>query len=77
LLETTILEDGAWRQETHFLVSNGASSIEHLVEVARMGAHTRADHEVALAAAGLSARFEPVGLLGRGLFVAVLERRSG
>lgn len=71
LLETTTLEERFWQQETHYLVWRPGRAIEHLVESDRMGAHTRADYETAFAEAGFgSVEFEPVGLLGRGLFFA-------
>lgn len=69
LLETTTLEGDTWLQETHYLIWMKESGIEHRVERQALGAFTKADHVAAFERVGLSVDFDPVGLLGRGLFI--------
>jgi hypothetical protein len=69
LLETTTLEGDTWLEETHYLIWMKESGIEHRVERHALGAFTKADHVAAFERVGLSVEFDPVGLLGRGLFI--------
>jgi dTDP-3-amino-3,4,6-trideoxy-alpha-D-glucopyranose N,N-dimethyltransferase len=68
LMETTTLEGRTWREESHFLVWT-PQGMRHLRDTTILGAFTRRDHEAVLEAAGLTVEFDPVGLLGRGLFI--------
>jgi hypothetical protein len=68
-METTTLQGRTWRQETHYLTWSRDRGIEHLTEMHTFGAFTKADHESAFGQAGLAVEFDPLGLLGRGLFI--------
>jgi SAM-dependent methyltransferase len=70
LMETTTLDGGAWVQETHWLDRKRPAPIEHRVEVHALGAFEKTDYLEALDHEGFDVAFDPVGLLGRGLFIA-------
>jgi ubiquinone/menaquinone biosynthesis C-methylase UbiE len=71
MMETGVLHDAVWQQETHWLVGT-PDRIEHFVDRQEQGAFTRADQMAAFRAAGLVPTFDPVGLpLQRGLYVGV------
>jgi hypothetical protein len=56
--------------EFHYLVGRDGHGIEHRVEHHELGLFTVQEMEAAFAAAGLSVHRDPVGLTGRGLYVA-------
>jgi hypothetical protein len=66
----TTLDGGAWVQETHWLDRKRPAPIEHRVEVHALGAFEKTDYLEALDHEGFDVAFDPVGLLGRGLFIA-------
>jgi SAM-dependent methyltransferase len=70
VMETSTLADTAWEEDSHYLVWT-PDGIEHLRERTETGAFTRDDHLGAFRAAGLEADHDPVGLIGRGLYVGV------
>jgi SAM-dependent methyltransferase len=76
LMETTVLIDGRWVEDTHYLVGS-RDRVEHLVERVSFGAFTRADLRSAIERAGLRPEYDPVGPLGRGLWIGVSPRRRG
>lgn len=70
MMEITTLQGDTWRQESHFLIGT-ADQIEHLVEVSEFRAVTHAENLAAFEAAGLNVSHDPIGLLGRGLYIGV------
>jgi len=61
--------------EMEYLVATREAGVEHFVERHALGLFTIDEHMAAFAAAGLQARHEAEGLIGRGLYTAV--RPSG
>lgn len=55
--------------EFHFLVAD-ANGTEHFTEIHRMGLFSKEDYLAAFSAAGLVAKFDEKGLMGRGLYLA-------
>lgn len=58
--------------DAHHLVARG-QTVDSFVEHHELGLFTKKEHLSAFANAGLSVRYDPVGLLGRGLYVAVKD----
>lgn len=54
----------------HYLVGT-PQGIEHFTELHELGLFTRAEHLQALADTGLESGYDPQGLMGRGLYIAV------
>jgi SAM-dependent methyltransferase len=57
--------------EMEHLVATQATGVEHFVERHALGLFTIEEHLAAFNAAGLEARHEPQGLIGRGLYTAI------
>lgn len=72
MLETTRLFGTVWVQESHYLIGTPAG-VEHISEVTELGAFTRDQNIAAFRAAGLTVEHDPIGLLGRGLYIGVRE----
>jgi SAM-dependent methyltransferase len=70
VMETSTLAGGVWNEDSHYLVWS-AEGIEHVHEQSETGAFTREDHLAAFRDAGLSVEHDPVGLIGRGLYIGV------
>ena len=70
VMERSTLAGGVWVGEAHYLVWTPAG-IEHRSERTEEGAFTRDEQLAAFRDAGLDVEHDPVGLIGRGLFVGV------
>jgi SAM-dependent methyltransferase len=70
VMETNTLEGRIWIEDEHYLIWT-PEGIEHLTSRNEQGAFTREDHLDAFRSAGLRVEHDPVGLIGRGLFVGV------
>jgi hypothetical protein len=75
VMETSTLAGRVWLEDSHYLVWT-RDGIEHVRERTETGAFTRDDHLAAFRAAGLEVEHEPVGLIGRGLYIGVRSRRG-
>jgi len=53
----------------HYLVARPGTPLEHLVETHALGLFTDAEYRAAFEAVGLAADRDPVGLMGRGLWI--------
>lgn len=73
VMATSTLAGRLWVEDKHYLVWT-LEGIEHVHERTESGAFTRDDHLEAFRRAGLGVEHDPVGLIGRGLFVAVRGR---
>jgi SAM-dependent methyltransferase len=70
VMETSKLAGSVWNEDSHYLVWT-PEAIEHVHERGETGAFTRDDHLAAFRAAGLDVEHDPVGLIGRGLYIGV------
>jgi SAM-dependent methyltransferase len=70
VMETSTLAGSVWNEDSHYLVWT-PEGIEHFHERSETGAFTRDDHLAAFRAAGLEVEHDPVGLIGRGLYIGV------
>jgi SAM-dependent methyltransferase len=70
VMETSTLAGSVWREDSHYL-SWTPGGIQHVHERSETGAFTREDHLDAFRAAGLEVKHDPVGLIGRGLYIGV------
>lgn len=70
VMETSTLAGSVWNEDSHYLVWT-PEGIEHVHERSETGAFTRDDHLAAFRAAGLEVEHDPVGLIGRGLYIGV------
>jgi SAM-dependent methyltransferase len=70
VMERSTLAGGRWVGEGHYLVWTPAG-IEHRSERTEEGAFTSGQQLAAFRDAGLDVEHDPVGLIGRGLFVGV------
>jgi SAM-dependent methyltransferase len=73
VMEIGTLADGVWKEDAHYLLWTPAG-IEHRHERGETGAFTRDDHLAAFRDAGLDVEHDPVGLIGRGLYIGVRAR---
>lgn len=62
------IRDGRSRFEFHYLIGT-SQGVEHLTETHEIGAFSHEAYLDGLGAAGLEVRHDPVGLMGRGLYV--------
>jgi hypothetical protein len=69
-METSTLAGRVWKEDAHYLVWTLAG-MEHVYECGETGAFTRDDHLAAFRDAGLEVEHDPVGLIGRGLYIGV------
>jgi len=53
----------------HYLVARPGAPLEHLVETHTLGLFSDAEYRAAFEAVGLAADHDPVGLMGRGLWI--------
>jgi SAM-dependent methyltransferase len=74
VMETTRLSDGAWLQESHYLVWTKAGGIRHVTERADLGAFTQPQYEASLSRAALDGEYDASGLLVRGLHLGIKGR---
>jgi hypothetical protein len=72
MMEITTLQGDIWRQESHHLIGT-PDHIEHFVDVSEFRAVTHAENLAAFVAAGLVVNHDPIGLLGRGLYIGVAK----
>jgi SAM-dependent methyltransferase len=70
VMETSTLAGSVWNEDSHYLVWT-PKGIEHVHERGETGAFTRDDQLAAFRAAGLEVEHDPVGLIGRGLYIGV------
>jgi SAM-dependent methyltransferase len=70
VMETSVLAGSMWHEDAHYLVWT-PEGIEHVHAQEETGAFTREDHLAAFRAAGLEVEHDPVGLIGRGLYIGV------
>jgi SAM-dependent methyltransferase len=70
VMETSTLAGSVWNEDSHYLVWT-PEGIEHVHEQSETGAFTREEQLAAFRAAGLEVEHDPVGLIGRGLYVGV------
>ena len=70
VMETSTLAGGVWIEDEHYLVWTPVG-IKHLSSRKEQGAFRREDHLAAFRAARLEVEHDPVGLIGRGLFIGV------
>jgi SAM-dependent methyltransferase len=70
VMETSTLAGRIWNEDSHYLVWT-PDGIEHVHEQTETGAFTRDDHLAAFRATGLKVEHDPVGLIGRGLYIGV------
>jgi SAM-dependent methyltransferase len=73
VMEMGTLDGSVWKEEAHYLLWTPAG-IDHFHERGETGAFTRDDHLAAFRDAGLEVEHDPVGLIGRGLYIGVLKR---
>jgi SAM-dependent methyltransferase len=73
VMEMGTLAGSVWQEDAHYLVWTPAG-IEHVHERGETGAFTRDDHLAAFRDAGLEVEHDPVGLIGRGLYIGVRRR---
>lgn len=71
LMQTTRLSGDVWIQESQYLIWTSAQGIRHVTELDQLGAFTKGDYETSLRRAGLDARYDANGLLGRGLHIGI------
>ena len=57
----------------HYLVARPGAPLEHLVETHALGLFSDAEYRAAFEAVGLAADHDPVGLMGRGLWIGTRE----
>jgi hypothetical protein len=67
---TTLREGNVSVIDFHFLVATSEGT-EHFTELHRMGLFSQSDYLSALRAAGLNVEFDEVGLMDRGLYIAL------
>ena len=70
VMETSRLAGSLWLEEAHYLVWT-REGIEHLIDHEEGGAFTHEEHLEAFEEAGLEVEHDPVGLIGRGLYIGV------
>jgi SAM-dependent methyltransferase len=73
VMETSALAGSVWNEDSHYLVWT-PEGIEHVHEEGESGAFTSEDHLAAFRATGLEVEHDPVGLIGRGLYIGVRAR---
>jgi SAM-dependent methyltransferase len=73
VMETSTLAGSVWNEDSHYLLWT-PEGIEHIREQNVTGAFTREDHLAAFRATGLEVDHDPVGLIGRGLYIGVRAR---
>jgi SAM-dependent methyltransferase len=76
LLETTTLRGHRWHEETHYLIGS-SDGVDHVVERAAFSAFTKRDLRQAFERADLKATYDPVGPLGRGLWIGKQPAGAG
>jgi SAM-dependent methyltransferase len=76
VMETSTLAGRVWREDSHYLVWT-PEGIRHVHERSETGAFTRDEHLAAYRAAGLEVEHDPVGLIGRGLYIGVRAAGGG
>jgi hypothetical protein len=67
------VEGGMSVMDFHYLIARRGQPIEHLVETHSLGLFTDDEYRAAFEGAGLQVEHDPVGLMGRGLWIG---RRS-
>jgi SAM-dependent methyltransferase len=70
LVETTTLQGATWIEETHYTIGS-SDGIEQVFERTEFSAFTKDDLRRAFELAGLETSCDPVGPLGRGLWIGV------
>jgi hypothetical protein len=70
LMETTTLRGSMWVEETHYLIGSD-DGVEHVVERVEFTAFTEGDMRRAFERADLDTTYDPLGPLGRGLWIGI------
>jgi SAM-dependent methyltransferase len=70
VMEMSTLAGSVWNEDSHYLLWT-PEGIEHVHEQGETGAFTREEHLAAFRAVGLEVEHDPVGLIGRGLYIGV------
>ncbi len=70
LMETTTLRGSTWVEESHYLIGTDGD-IQHKLERAEFSAFTKENLRASFQAANLDTTYDPVGPLGRGLWIGI------